>query len=283
MRTLKVGNAQIFVLADEPAVAREAAARTTATLGRAIDERGEAHLALTGGSSAVSLYRELARPEWGNAIAWENVHMWWGDDRFVPTDHPESNTGLAYRLLFAMPARAAESGTGAEGVDVDAGDVPGLPVAANNVHRMPIEEAIGLSQPPAWAAQRYAEEIERFVPLGAGGVPSFDVIHLGIGPDGHLMSVFPGSAALAPDAPLVMGVDAPTHVEPHLPRVTLSARVLPAAQSLVMMVSGSGKSEVLAQVLGPERDVARWPAQSAILPNAVWLVDEPATAGLRVG
>ena len=241
------------------------------------------HLALTGGSSAVALYRELARPEWGNAIAWENVHIWWGDDRFVPTDHPESNTGLAYRTLFAVPARAADSGTGAEGVDVLAGDVPGLPVDPDNVHRMQIEEAIGFSQPPLWAAQRYADEIERLVPKGAGDVPSFDVIHLGIGPDGHLMSVFPGSAALAPDAPLVMGVDAPTHVEPHLARITLAARVLPAAQSVLMMVTGSGKVQVLADVLGPDRDVARWPAQSAILPNSVWLLDEAAASGLAVG
>jgi 6-phosphogluconolactonase len=280
VRTLQIGEADLVVLEDESAVAREAALRTTGALREALDERGVAHLALTGGSSAVALYRELAQPEWRSAVDWHNVHLWWGDDRFVPTDHPESNTGLAYRLLLALSARAGESGTGAEGVDVTAGQVPGLPVDPDNVHRMPLEEAIGQSESVDWAARRYAEEIERIVPKGAGGVPSFDVIHLGLGPDGHTMSAFPGSPALAPDAPLALGIPAPTHVEPHLARVTLSARLLPAARLVLMVVTGEGKIAVLRDVLVGERDVSRLPAQAAILPNAVWLLDEAAAADL---
>lgn len=280
VRRLQLGGAELVVLADEIAVAREAASRTTAALRAAIEERGAAHLALTGGTTAVAMYRELAQPEWRSAVDWRNVHLWWGDDRFVPTDHPESNAGLAYRLLMALSARAAESGTGAEGVDVTAGDVPGIPVPPDNVHRMPLEEAIGLGESVEWAAQRYAEEMERVLPKGAGGVPSFDAIHLGVGPDGHTMSAFPGSPGLAPDAPLALGVDAPTHVEPHLPRVTLAARLLSAARLVLMVVTGESKAKVLRDVLAGERDVSRLPAQAAILPNAVWLLDEAAAAGL---
>ena len=92
------------------------------------------------------------------------------------------------------------------------------------------------------------------------------------------MSIFPGSPALDPAAPVVMGIPAPDHVEPHLERVTLSARVLPAAGTVIVMSSGSSKAEMIANVLGPERDPSRWPAQAAILPNAVWFLDEGAAA-----
>ncbi|MEX2547944.1 MAG: 6-phosphogluconolactonase [Chloroflexota bacterium] len=281
VRQLIVDGAEIVVLADEDSVAREAAARTVAALRAALEARGSAHLALTGGSSAIPLYRVLAADPWRHAIPWHEVHLWWGDERFVPRDHPESNSGLAYRILLAIGAHSGESGTGAEGVDVLAGDVPGLPVDADKVHPIPAEEAIADGLDTHWAAQAYADEIERLVPKNAAGVPAFDAILLGIGPDGHTLSVFPGSPALGPTAPIVVATPAPEHVEPHLPRVTLSARVLAAAGAVIVMASGSGKQEVLGRILGAERDPARWPAQAAILPNAVWLLDEAVAA--RVG
>ena len=280
VRRLSVGGAEVLVLPDEDSVAREAARRTVEWLRAAIEMRGVAHLALTGGSSAVSLYRIMAQDPWKSALPWDSVHLWWGDERFVPRDHPESNAGLAYRLLLAISAHAGESGTGAEGVDVLAGDVPGLPVDALKVHPMEAEEAIARGADGNWAAQRYAEELERWLPSGAGGVPAFDVLLAGVGPDGHTQSVFPGSPALAADAPLVMAVPAPEHVEPHLARITLSTRFFPAAGLIVVMAAGAGKAEVLGQVLGSERDPARWPAQTAILPNAVWLLDADVAAAL---
>jgi 6-phosphogluconolactonase len=124
-------------------------------------------------------------------------------------------------------------------------------------------------------------ELNRYLPLARGGVPVFDVILGGIGPDGHMFSLFPGSPGLAHDAPIVLGVPAPQHVEPHIPRITMSARVLPVARLVVMMSSGSGKQEILAQVLGDDRDVARWPAQAALLPNAVWVLDRAAASGVN--
>lgn len=284
LRRLAVGGAHVFVLPDEESVSREAARRTVEGLRAAIEMRGVAHLALTGGSSAIPLYRELASGEWRRAIAWREVHMWWGDDRFVPRDHPESNTGLAYRLLFDVAAHAGESGgIGAEGVDVLAGDAPGLPIDADKVHPIEAEEAIARGAPAEWAAQRYAEDLERWLPYDASGAPVFDVFLTGVGPDGHTLSVFPGSPALAPDAPIVMATPAPTHAEPHLARVTLSARVLPAAGLVIVMATGTSKTEVIADVLGDERDPERWPAQAALLPNAVWLLDTEAAAGLTPG
>jgi len=277
----RIGETEIIVLRDEPAVARAAAERTVAALRAALETRGTAHIALTGGSSAVSLYRELARNPWRDAIDWREVHMWWGDDRFVPRDHPESNAGLAYRLLFAVSAHAGESGTGAAGVDVLTGDLPGLIIDAERVHPIPAEEAIANSASPDWAALDYAGQIALLVPVDAGGVPAFDVILLGVGTDGHTLSVFAGSPALDPGAPVVMGIPAPEHIEPHLERVTLSTRVLPAASTMIVMSSGSSKAEMIANVLGAERDPSRWPAQAAILPNAIWYLDEGAASLLN--
>lgn len=284
IRRLAVGGADVVVLRDEEAVSGEACRRTVEGLRAAIEARGVAHLALTGGSSAVSLYRVMAQDPWRSALPWDSVHMWWGDDRFVPRDHPESNAGLCYRLLFALSAHAGESGAGgAEAVDVLAGEAPGLGIDPDKVHPMEAEEAIARAADGAWAAQRYVEELERWLPNGTGGAPSFDVLLAGIGPDGHMFSVFPGSPALADSAPIVMAVPAPTHVEPHLARITLATRVLGAAGSVIVMASGAGKADVIATVLGDERDPQRWPSQAALLPNAVWLLDADAASGLAVG
>lgn len=270
--------AEIVVLADAHALAQEAALRTVAALAAAIEARGAAHIALTGGSTAVPLYRELASPAHQGALDWSRVHLWWGDERFVPIDHPESNAGLAYRLLLNLPARAAESGDGAQGVDVQTGAVQGVPIDPEHVHPVEVEETLSDSEPADLAAQLYAEDLGRFVPLARGGVPRFDVILSGLGPDGHIMSIFPGSPALAANAPIVMAIPAPDHVEPKLPRVTLSARLLAHAGTVIVMSSGEAKADVVASVLSDRSDPTTWPAQSALLPNAAWLLDQAAGA-----
>jgi 6-phosphogluconolactonase len=206
--------------------------------------------------------------------------MWWGDERFVPRDHPESNAGLAYRTLFAFSSVFGEDGAvGGTGSDVQTGAAPGLVVDTEKIHPIRAEEAIARGAGPGWAAEEYAAEIARVVP-NADGVPVFDLVLTGVGPDGHTMSLFPGSAGLAVDSPLVLAAAAPEHVEPRLPRVSLAGRVLPAASSVIVMSTGAAKAEVMGNVLGPELDVARWPAQAARLPNAIWLLDEAAAAGL---
>ena len=241
LRTLTVDGAQVVVLRDEDAVSRETSARTVAVLKAALEQRGTAHLALTGGSSAVALYRVMARQPYRDAIPWGDVHFWWGDDRFVPRDHPESNAGMTYSILFEAAAHTGESGTGAYGVDVDAGILPGLVIDVDKVHPIETEEAIARGLGPDWAAAAYKNDIQQLVPAGPDGLPIFDVILLGIGGDGHTLSIFPDSPGLADDAPLVMGVPAPTHIEPKLPRVTLAPRVLPAAGAVFVMSAGNRK------------------------------------------
>ena len=271
---------EVVVLEGPPEVAREAARRLVAALDRAIGGRGEAQVALTGGSSALELYRELVEPAWRRAVAWEKVHLWWGDERFVPVDHPDSNIGLAYRMLLAMPARSGASGDGAQGVDVTAGDVPGLPIRAENVHPFEVHEALSESDPGDLVAQRYAEEMASTLPRGRGGLPAFDVMLLGVGEDGHILSVFPDSEALGADGPLAAFVAAPRHIEPRHPRITLNPRLIKAAGTVIVMVTGEDKAEVVAEVLVGRRDPHRLPAQLAVRANAVWLLDQAAAARL---
>jgi 6-phosphogluconolactonase len=271
-----LGGARLEILDSDEAIGTEAARIVVDALSAAIDARGVAHIALTGGTSAVPLYRRLAASPARDSIDWGKVHLWWGDERFVPIDHPESNAGLAYRVLLGVPARAGESGSGAQGVDIDAGDLPGLSVNPEHVHPVEVEETLSDSDPLELAAQRYVDELERWLPAARHAVPRFDVILTGVGPDGHILSIFPGSLALAADAPAALAIPAPEHVEPRLPRVTLTASLLPVAGLVVVMASGDGKREMLSAVLGSEQDEQRWPAQAALLPNSVWLLDRAA-------
>ncbi|HEY7600659.1 MAG TPA: 6-phosphogluconolactonase [Candidatus Limnocylindrales bacterium] len=271
---------QVVVVADRAALARTAAQQLVAALGEAIDRRGEAHLALTGGSTALPLYEELAAG-WRDALDWQRVHLWWGDERLVPADHPESNAGLAYAALLGYARRAAESGSGGQGTDIAAGDVPGLPVPAENVHPWAVDEALAETEPGPLVAQAYAEELARYLPAGAAGLPGFDVILLGVGPDGHVLSVFPGSPALAGDAPLALAVPAPQHVEPHIPRLTINPRLITAAQGVIVMVAGAAKADIVARILESDAAPADLPARLAVAPNATWLLDQAAGARTR--
>lgn len=254
------GPGRLEILADGEAIGQAAAELLVEWVSDAVAQRGEAHLALTGGSSVGSLYKALRSPALMSSAPWGSVHLWFGDERYVPLDHPASNGGVALALLLGSGLAQTEESTS-------------FPVPAEQVHFVPVAEAMAASDRPQGAAARYATELNATIGRQTDGVPAFDVILLGVGPDGHTLSVFPGSSALDPDAPMVVGIPAPTHVEPHLERVTLAPRLLEAADRLLVMVSGRTKSEVVAQVLGSERDPSRWPAQLAVRPNATWLLD----------
>jgi 6-phosphogluconolactonase len=276
-----LGGAQLVVVDDEAAVARESANLVIAALAQAVTQKGVAHIALTGGSSAVPLFKELRSAHNKTALDWSRVNLWWGDERFVPIDHPQSNAGVAYSLLLAMSELAGLSGDGGQYDDVASGDVPGLPISPQNVHPVEVDETLSDDEPVELAAQLFIRELSRYVPLAKGGVPVFDVILAGVGPDGHILSLFPNSPGLAIDAPVAIGVPAPEHVEPHIARVTLTARVLPVAHLVLVMSSGAEKAEIMGNVLGDDVDVARWPAQSARLPNAVWVLDRAAASAVH--
>ena len=269
----------VIVLPDPDAVSRAAAERFAAAGLASVTERGRADIATTGGSTPVGIYSHLAVPPLRDEVPWDGVHVWFGDDRYVPRDHPHSNVLPVDQVLLAASALAGLSGTGATGADVELGIEPGAPMPAENVHPFPCGQAIAEALGAGWCAATYAQTIRDAVAADEDGWPIFDLVLLGIGPDGHLLSVFPGSPALTASE-LTLAIPAPTHVEPHVERVTLNPRFLDAARDVLVVSHGAAKAEIMATVFGDVRDPARWPAQLARRAGVTWLLDAAAAARL---
>jgi 6-phosphogluconolactonase len=273
------GEPAVAVLPDADAVSEAAAEQIAELLRDAVADRGRADWATTGGSAPIGIYRRLGSVQYRDDVPWSGVHLWWGDDRYVPRDHPLSNVLPADQVLLAA---AALSGTDWLADDPESaihGVHPGAPIPLENIHPFPTAEAIGESRGPGWAAARYDAEL-RAAGLETGdGFPVFDLVLLGVGPDGHVMSVFPGSPTFDESA-WALPVPAPTHVEPHVTRLTLNPRVLDVARQVLVVVHGAAKAEIVATVFGEERDPRRWPAQLVRRPGVVWLIDEAAAARL---
>jgi 6-phosphogluconolactonase len=269
----------VVVLPDPEAVAVAGAEEIATTLAASVAARGRAYLGATGGSTPAGPYRHLAMPPLRDRVPWDDVEIWFGDDRFVPRDHPLSNVLPVDQVLLRAAAFSGQSGGGDSGVDIERGIDPGIVMPAGNVHPFPCGIAIGEGRGAAWCAETYAEQVQAAVPLDASGWPLFDLLFLGIGPDGHLLSVFPGSAALTA-AEVALAIPAPTHVEPHVERVTLNPAIVGAARRVLVVVLGTAKAGILGEVFGPIHDPSRWPAQLALRAGATWLIDEAAAAGL---
>ena len=238
-----------------------AAAQSIAdTLAAAVRERGVAHWCTTGGSSAPGIYRALRAAPLRDAVDWSRVHTWWGDDRFVPAGDPLSNV-TPFDDVLREPAA-------------------GLTIPEANVHPVPVAEAMAGGSGPEGAAAAYEAQLRASGPAsGATDLPVFDLVILGVGPDGHILSVFPGSFVF--DQPgWVAAVPAPTHVEPHVPRVTMHPSLVMAARSVLVVTAGAAKAEVLEQAWagGDPRDL---PLRTTLSANATWLVDEAAGRLIR--
>jgi 6-phosphogluconolactonase len=272
----------VVVLPDPEAASASAAEEIATALSAAVGARGRAHLGATGGSASAGLYRHLADSPLRERVPWDAVDIWFGDDRFVPRDHPLSNVLPVDQVLLRAAAYTGQSGGGDSGVDIERGFDPGVLLPVSHVHPFPCGVAIAEGRGAAWCAEDYGEQVRARVPLDDDGWPAFDLLLLGIGPDGHLLSVFPGSPALT-SRELALAIPAPTHVEPHVERVTLNPAILGAAGDLVAVVVGSAKAEGLGEVFGPTLDPARWPAQLALRAGATWILDRAAAAGLPAG
>jgi len=261
------GEPEILVFDEPAAVAAAAASTIAAALGAAAERRGRADWLTTGGSTPLAIYRALAAGSVREGLPWDRIHVWWGDDRYVPRDDPASNVRILDEVVGPV---AADGG-------------PGLPLPAAGIHPPDMAAAIASDAGVEDAAAAYERALRASaLATGTAGFPAFDVVLVGIGPDGHLLSVFPGSALLDSDA-WVAAVPAPTHVDPHLPRVSLNPGVLDDARLLLAVAYGAAKAPVLADIFGPERDPRRWPAQLARRPGARWLLDRAAAAALPPG
>jgi 6-phosphogluconolactonase len=218
--------------------AEETASRVAAAVAAAVDARGGAHVALAGGNTPRRAYQLLgARLDHPTAADW-----WFGDERCVPPDDPESN----YRLVRESLLAAA-------------------PIPAGRVHRIRGED------PPEVAARGYEDELRRLIPAGAGGVPELDLALLGLGEDGHTASLFPGDPSLDVTDALVVPVVA---AKPPPNRITLTFPVLRAAREVVILAAGAGKRDAVTRVLaGPDPAV---PASLLAGAEVTLIVDEAA-------
>jgi 6-phosphogluconolactonase len=239
-------------VADEAEVARAAADELVDAAARSLAERGRFTVALAGGTTPQRLYRLLAdgSAPYRARVPWDRTHVFFGDERHVPPDNPDSNFRMARDALLAH-----------------------VPVAS--VHRMR-----GELPDAAAAAASYETELERFFGLSVAAAPPprLDLVLLGLGTDGHTASLFPGSAALEERR---RWVAAPFVERLGTRRITLTLPVLERAREVVFLVSGREKADALARVLVP----AETPLPAAhVRPEdgaLVWIVDRAAAA--RVG
>jgi 6-phosphogluconolactonase len=249
---------QIIVVRDPVAAAEAAADRIAAILADAATARGRADFATTGGSTPVGIYRRLAAAPLRDAVPWSDLHVWWGDDRFVPRGDPLSNVTAFDEVLLA------------EGK---------VPLGDERIPPFPVDAALDAGEGPDWCAARLAAELRAAGLEQTDGWPVLDLVLLGIGGDGHLLSVFPGSSAFD-STEWALGIPAPTHMEPHVPRVTLNPATVTVARQVLAVVAGPAKADIVAEILTGPRDVRRLPAQLAVREGATWILDEAAAAKL---
>lgn len=237
----------VYVFPDLDALSHEAADRLCAVAREAVQERGVFHIALSGGSTPARLYRLLAEPPRSLQVPWENTHVFWGDERCVPPDHPDSNFLLANTALLSK-------------IDIPPG----------NVHR------VHTNEDPQHAAVFYEQEILDVIDPGSSRFPRFDMILLGMGDDGHTASLFPNGAELSEQARTAIATSKPGGWD----RVTLSLPAVNAARHVLFLAAGAAKAPLLARALhSPTPDV---PA-SMVRPTdgtLAWLVDREAAAQL---
>ncbi len=230
---------------------QRAAQAITGILNERLTEQPGAALVLSGGSTPRQLYQLLASDAFRNAIEWQRVALFWGDERTVPPTDPESNYGMTRQAMLHR-----------------------LPVPESQIYRIAGE------LPPEQAAREYEEDIRKHFGLAEGDTPRFDLVLLGLGEDGHTASLFPDTTALQEDRRLVTSVYV-RRLNTH--RITMTLPVINNASHVLFLVSGSSKATILSKVL--EGPGALFPAQ-LIKPSGDglhWIVDREAASSLHKG
>jgi len=233
---------QVITVSDSAALAKTATDRIIARIAANTDR---AAICLAGGSSPKQLFQLLATDAYRSQIPWDRVHWFIGDERFVPNDDPLNNMAMARRIFLDRCAPAA------------------------NIHPIPTDTAN-----PDEAARRYESDLKSF--YGANELdsarPLFDVVLLGVGPDGHTASLFPGYPAVEETERWVVGVPQ-AHVGPFVPRVSLTLPALNSCREMLFELSGTDKRAILTRVLAGENLPA---SRAHSTGETVWLVDAAA-------
>jgi 6-phosphogluconolactonase len=235
-------NRHVIAVSDAAELAKFAAERVMARISA---NTGRAAICLTGGSSPKQLYRLLATDPYRSRIPWDHVHWFIGDDRFVPPDDPFNNMGVARRLFLDRCA------------------------PPHTIHPIPADAA-----DPEDAARRYESELKSYYGFSRLNPirPLFDLVLMGVGPDGHTASLFPGYPAVDETERWVVGVPE-AHIEPFVPRVTLTLPVLGSCHEMLFESAGADKRSILTRVFdGEDLPVNR----ACSMGSTIWLVDQAA-------
>ncbi|MGZ3757100.1 MAG: 6-phosphogluconolactonase [Mucilaginibacter sp.] len=214
----------------------------------AIVSRKRFAVALSGGSSPKKLYQLLASPAYNKQVDWEKVYFFFGDERNVPQDSPDSNYLMAKKALFD-------------------------PLEISTLNIFPVDTTLE----PADAAKKYAEEIEQFFDEDE---LSFDLVLLGLGDNSHTASLFPYTPVLHDTTPSVKEV---WLEDQQVFRITLNAPLINEAKHIAFLVYGAGKAEAVHHVLEDDEDIENYPAQliDSIVGDVHWFLDEAAAANLE--
>ena len=239
------------VFDDAAALADAGAALFIDTVRQQAAAPGRFAVALAGGSTPKSLYARLAGLAEAPDLPWPRMHFFWGDERHVPPDHPDSNARMASEALLDR-----------------------VPIEPTQIHRIKAE-----LPSPQDAAADYEAELRQFFRLAPGEWPRFDLVLLGLGADAHTASLFPGTPALAEASRLVVA----SRVEPPgVDRITLTAPALNHGARVVFLVAGETKADAVAAVIDGAWQPNRYPAQ-LIRPTGgdlIWLLDRTAASKL---
>jgi 6-phosphogluconolactonase len=237
----------IEVLADARSLVQRAQDLVMAEARQAIAQRDQFTIALAGGNTPKPLYEQLATQD----LPWSKVHIFWGDERYVPITHADSNAGMAHTAWLDR-----------------------VPLPPENIHPMPTDAAN-----PADAARTYEAHLNTFFDSEPGQFPQLDVILLGIGPDGHTASLFPHTEALQVcDRSITVGD------KEGQPRITFTVPILNRARCVIFLVKGADKRTALQHILVEQAETSQWPAR-LVNPQEgqlIWLLDQSAGQDLRL-
>lgn len=236
----------VEVLPDLAALIERSLSIALAKIQTAIESRGLCTIALSGGSTPKPLYEAIAAQQ----LPWDKIHVFWGDERYVPPDHADSNQLMARRAWL------------------DSVDIP-----AQNIHPMPTDDA-----DPADAARKYEAHLVEFFHLKRGEFPALDVILLGMGDDGHTASLFPHTEALqVRDRLITVGS------KDGQPRITFTAPTINHGRCVMFVVAGANKRAALAEIFASEADELSYPSR-LVQPQGElwWLLDREAGQDLQV-
>lgn len=235
----------VEILPERKALIERGLSLVIAKLQEAIQSRGQFTLALAGGNTPKPLYEAISN----QSLSWEKIQIFWGDERYVPSDHPDSNQRMARQIWL---------------------DKVNLP--ENNLHPMVTD-----SGNPQVDADRHETELRQFFGVSDEEFPIFDLILLGIGDDGHTASLFPQTKALQVRDRLVTVGNKDSQ-----PRLTFTVPLINHARCVVFLVEGENKRSALKQIFAPEANEINYPAR-LIQPQGElwWLIDRSAGAEIE--